>query len=156
MTNPVDTVRKTRVLDTPVFGRDDGTLSGCPAMQEAATVVSRLLDAASHEPTIFLVIHDFVERVPLLEKLSAVIGRADLKTNFLPDVDLTRYGARAQGVSRAHARLHRRGLHFYISDLCSDNGTFIGGKRLVPDVPYILGSGEEVVLGCLKARVLFS
>jgi pSer/pThr/pTyr-binding forkhead associated (FHA) protein len=111
---------------------------------------------AAYEPAVFLIIYELIEHVLLAEKLSVVIGRADMKTGFQPDVDLTRYGAQKHGVSRAHARLHRHGAHFFIADLCSDNGTFIEGKRLTPDVPYVLGSGEELALGCLKVKVLFS
>jgi predicted component of type VI protein secretion system len=51
--------------------------------------------------------------------------------------------------------LHRHGAHFYLTDLSSDNGTSIAGKRLAPDVPYLLRSGDELTLGCLSMKVLF-
>jgi hypothetical protein len=156
MTNQVNTVKQTRILDTPVFRRGDTVPLGIVTALDAATALRRDLETTAYKQAIFLVIQDFVERVLFVEKLSAVIGRADMKTGFLPDIDLTRHGALVHGISRAHARLHRQGAHFYITDLCSDNGTFIGGKRLTPDVPNLLGSGDELVLGCLKMKVLHS
>jgi predicted component of type VI protein secretion system len=44
----------------------------------------------------------------------------------------------------------------YITDLCSDNGTYVAGERLVPDKPHKLRHGDEVILGCLPIQVLFS
>jgi hypothetical protein len=108
------------------------------------------------EQPIFLVMDGQTERVLLTEKPSVVMGRADKRTGFQPDVDLTSHGALVRGISRAHARLYRHGSHLYVADLSSANGTYVGGIRLTPDIPYRLRSGDELTLGCLNIRVLFS
>ena len=107
------------------------------------------------EQAVFLVMDGQTTSVPLAEKPSVVIGRADSKTGFRPDVDLTAHGALVRGISRAHARLYRQGSHLYVADLSSANGTFVGGVRLTPDIPYRLRSGDQLTLGCLNIRVLF-
>jgi hypothetical protein len=150
MIQPAAASLNTRVLNTT---GDTLTLKGNSTLRKAVTTL-RESDSAACEQVVFLVIRGLMERVLLTETQSVVIGRADLNTGFQPDVDLTPYGARGRGISRAHARLHIHQKHLYITDLGSDNGTFIGGKKLSADVPYQLRSGDYVVLGCLNVRVI--
>ena len=49
-------------------------------------------------------------------------------------------------VSRHHARLRRRGNTFVIEDLQSSNGVIVQGKRLLPQVPYELQDGDEILI----------
>ena len=49
-------------------------------------------------------------------------------------------------VSRHHARLRRRGDTFVIEDLRSSNGVTVQGKRLLPQVPYELQDGDEILI----------
>ena len=116
---------------------------------------SRTTDPSICGMTIWVFIRGLVETIDLSNKPCVVLGRSDMYAGFQPDLDLTPYGGRTRGVSRAHVRLHRQGEHLYATDLSSDNGTFIGGRRLVPDVPYMLRSGDEMKLGSLNVRVLF-
>ena len=41
------------------------------------------------------------------------------------------------GISRRHARLEFDGTRWRIIDLDSTNGTYLGGKRLLPAVPEV-------------------
>jgi pSer/pThr/pTyr-binding forkhead associated (FHA) protein len=41
-----------------------------------------------------------------------------------------------------------------ITDLGSSNGTYHAGKRIPPNVPYVLGHGDIVFLGKLRIQVL--
>jgi eukaryotic-like serine/threonine-protein kinase len=50
-------------------------------------------------------------------------------------------------VSRQHARLQIDGIHYWISDLNSKNGTFLGNKRLTPGQPEIWSTGKTVKIG---------
>lgn len=43
-----------------------------------------------------------------------------------------------RAVSRAHARIEKRGDQYYIEDAGSKNGTFLDGKRLEPGTAYLL------------------
>jgi len=150
------TIKKVRNLNTRILvdNGDTLTMSANSPLRRAATIL-READPAICERVVFLMIRGLMERVSLVDKTSLVMGRADHNTGFKPDVDLTPYGARVRGISRAHARLHVHKRHLYVTDLGSDNGTFIAGKRLVPDVPYQLRHGDELVLGCLNVKVIF-
>jgi adenylate cyclase len=56
-------------------------------------------------------------------------------------------------VSRHHARLRRRGNTFLIEDLQSANGVIVQGKRLLPQVPYELQDGDEILI--CSTRMVF-
>src|SRR5215510_15130894 len=56
-------------------------------------------------------------------------------------------------VSRHHARLWRRGNTFIIEDLRSSNGIIVQGKRLLPQVPYKLQDGDEILI--CSTRMVF-
>ena len=86
---------------------------------------------------------------------SIVLGRADVRVRSRPDVDLTPYGALERGVSRQHVRLHVKDDHLYVTDLDSTNGTFLGGKRLEPNVETQLRKGDELLIGRLPVQILF-
>ena len=56
-------------------------------------------------------------------------------------------------VSRRHARLNRRGEHWYVRDMGSTNGTWVNGRRLAAEEEALLGQGDEIELG--GVRLLF-
>jgi hypothetical protein len=104
---------------------------------------------------IILVIRGMVERLVLKDNRSVTLGRSDMKSRFVPDIDLTPYGALDRGVSREHSKLHMEGDHLFITDLDSTNGTFLAGKRLDPHVPTLIRKGDELLLGRLAVQILF-
>lgn len=107
------------------------------------------------EHQLILVIRGMVERLMISEEKPIVLGRSDQHTRYLPDIDLTPYGALDRGVSRAHARLHVRQDRLYVTDLASTNGTFVGGEKLEPYTERLIGKGDELILGRLGIQVLF-
>lgn len=75
------------------------------------------------------------------------IGRWDADGGIFPDVDLDADDPEAK-VSRRHARITKRGEHYYIEDLGSTNGTFVNrGRRLLPGDRQTLHDGDEVIVG---------
>ena len=92
--------------------------------------------------------------VPLTEVVN--IGRLDPMIDSFPGVDLTSDGGQEKGVSRRHATISRRGREVFIEDLGSMNGTFLNGKKLIPHLPEVLKSGDELQLGWLRVRVSFT
>src|SRR5512145_170580 len=56
-------------------------------------------------------------------------------------------------VSRRHARLLRCGHTFSIEDLQSSNGVMVQGRRLLPQVPYELQDGDEILIS--STRMVF-
>lgn len=82
-----------------------------------------------------------------------VIGRSDDGTSYLPDIDLAAFGAREQGISRRHAALVRYHNTVHIIDLGSVNGTYLNGRRLVPEMPLPINIGDSLRLGNLHLLV---
>ena len=84
-----------------------------------------------------------------------VLGRRDPFTGDLPDIDLERFNALDQGVSRKHATIVRRGTSLQIVDSGTPNGSFLNGQKLIPDQPRILRDGDQVRLGKLVLNINF-
>ena len=84
-----------------------------------------------------------------------VLGRRDPFTDDAPVIDLERFNALDQGVSRKHAVIVRRGTSLQIMDSGTPNGSFLNGQRLIPDQPRILRDGDQLRLGKLVLQVSF-
>lgn len=52
-------------------------------------------------------------------------------------------------VSRQHARISCDGGRYYVTDLDSANGTYLGTNRLVPNTPTLWASGKPLRIGDL-------
>ncbi len=79
-----------------------------------------------------------------------IFGRANAQAGTIPDLSLEHYGGREGGVSRRHARLSRRGLHLYLEDLGSTNGSFVNERRLPPNQATRIYPGDVIRLGLLR------
>ncbi len=76
-----------------------------------------------------------------LRHTSLLIGRVSQSRGITPDVDC---GA-DNGVSRRHAQLTTDGQRWWVEDLSSSNGTFIGDATSPPpNTPIPVGSKREV------------
>lgn len=82
-----------------------------------------------------------------------LIGRTDPAKGIHPEIDLGPEGGYDAGVSRKHAVLsHRNGI-YHVEDLASANGTYVNGKRLMPQAAVQLRNGDELKCGTLVLRV---
>ena len=78
--------------------------------------------------------------VPLTVR-SALIGRVSASKHITPDIDCTT----DSGVSRRHAQLTTDGTRWFIEDLGSSNGTFIGDAGgALPEDPIDVGPKREL------------
>lgn len=93
--------------------------------------------------------------IVLVPQAETVIGRRDPIGDYAPEIDLTAYAAYQMGVSRKHAVIQREGIHLYLIDLSSRNGTFLNEKRLAPNEPNLLRTGDEIRLGKIVLRISF-
>jgi len=75
--------------------------------------------------------------VPIGERLALSVGRDSSNDIVLPDPK----------VSRRHARITIQDGKFYVTDLDSTNGTFLGTNRLLPGVAEVWPSGQAVRIG---------
>ncbi|MDX1994234.1 MAG: FHA domain-containing protein [bacterium] len=92
-------------------------------------------------------------RVPAPGVEGYILGRSDNSSSYTPDIDLAEHSAQERGVSRRHAVLVRHKGLVQIIDLDSVNGTFINGKRLTPQIPYNLNSGDKLSLANLDVFI---
>ncbi len=78
--------------------------------------------------------------VPLTVR-SALIGRVSASKHIVPDIDCTT----DSGVSRRHAQLTTDGTRWFVEDLGSSNGTFVGDAGdALPDDPIEVGPKREL------------
>lgn len=83
-------------------------------------------------------------QVVALRNTSILIGRASRSRNISPDIDLSS----DPGISRRHAQLTTDGSRWWVEDLGSSNGTYVGGALdSLPKVPVTVGSKQEVRTG---------
>jgi serine/threonine protein kinase len=83
------------------------------------------------------------------DKDEVLIGRADPRSNIVPDIDLSLYGGGSAGVSRQHARLLRGDDGWAVEDLRSTNGTYVNNQSVSPSRPAPLSDGDSVRCGHL-------
>jgi hypothetical protein len=97
---------------------------------------------------------DSGEMVRLAGQTEFTIGRTAEGQPILPDVDLSRFEAYAQGVSRLHASIKIFNQRVVITDLGSSNGTRVNGQKIVPHVDYPLNHGDMIALGKFTIQIL--
>jgi hypothetical protein len=72
---------------------------------------------------------------------SALVGRTSRSRNIHPDIDLST----DNGISRRHCQLTTDGTRWWVEDLGSSNGTFVGSSiGELPDVPLTPGEKREI------------
>jgi hypothetical protein len=82
--------------------------------------------------------------VVALRNTSILIGRASRSRNIDPDIDLSS----DSGISRRHAQLTTDGSRWFVEDLGSSNGTYVGGAlAALPKTPVAPGQKQEVASG---------
>jgi len=85
-----------------------------------------------------------------------ILGRSDRSDSYTVGIDLSEYGAYQLGLSRKHALIRRNGMQLEVQDIGSRNGTFVGDKRLEPNVPYVVRNGDEIRFGNMVAKLRFA
>ncbi len=91
----------------------------------------------------------------VLEK-PMTLGRAASPTHAEDLIDLQTFNANQHGISRRHCTLSHLENRLYVTDLNSTNGTYLNGKRLIPQEAHIVSHGDRLVLGTLNMTVFFS
>jgi hypothetical protein len=76
-----------------------------------------------------------------LRTSSILIGRVSRSRNIHPDIDLSS----DNGISRRHAQLTTDGTRWFVEDLGSSNGTYVGGSiGAMPTTPVAPGQRQEI------------
>jgi hypothetical protein len=118
-----------------------------------------LLTSIDHErppnDTILLVFGaDQIETVAVPIGNAITLGREHASNRLQPEVNLARYNGLSTGISRRHATIRHDTNGWWIVDLDSSNGSWLGRVSLAPAVPYCLGKVNEVRLGRLDFRIV--
>lgn len=108
---------------------------------------------AAVEPEISLQFQGKLLPVALQMEARTVLGRRDPERSRQPDIDLNEHGAVEMGVSGLHAAIQHTGDGVQIVDMGSTNGTYVNGRRLIPNQTYILRDGDEIRLSRLTAHI---
>ncbi len=77
--------------------------------------------------------------VPLVKK-SNLIGRTSQSRGIDPELDL----GSDTGISRRHAQLTTDGSRWFVEDLGSSNGTYVGAPGPLPTTPIPTGQKSEI------------
>jgi hypothetical protein len=164
-----DNESKSKSVDPETTDPTDETLSRTNLdARETAVIPTRQLRRSSKntdklseeirhkdDREIILVIRGIIERFVIPKDRKLMLGRSNARMRFVPDIDLTPYGALDRGVSRAHAQIWIENGDLYIEDMESTNGTYINNEPVPPNQPKRVTSGNELMLGRLAIQVLF-
>lgn len=107
-----------------------------------------------NEVLVSLYLSDSGQAIPLRGKIEFTLGRGTSGGLVTPDIDLNKYQALANGVSRMHASVKFVDNKIYIVDLGSSNGTRVNGKKVSPESAKQLHNGDFVALGKLKMQIM--
>jgi pSer/pThr/pTyr-binding forkhead associated (FHA) protein len=94
-----------------------------------------------------LVVKASGHRILLPEDGELILGRLDPLTRVKPDIDLTFEDRLDRGISRMHASINGWQGRYELTDLGSNNGTWLNDHRLPLQRAPILQVGDEVRLG---------
>ena len=79
-----------------------------------------------------------------------------MKAAQAPDfLDLSPMHASTLGVSRRHIMIRRTLSGYEVTDLSSRNGSWLNGERLVPNKPYPLHSGSQLLIGRMRLLIMY-
>jgi hypothetical protein len=86
-------------------------------------------------------------RLNLGANSEVLVGRVDPVSGVFPDVDLTSHGGDEGGVSRRHLKITLAGNQYFVQDMNSTNGSWIGQNRVQPGARVPLNNGDQLRLG---------
>lgn len=118
------------------------------------TAPLQTIQPQSRRNSVVMFIAGHKEPLVLTAKEAITFGRS-VSQNLQSHVDLSRYNAVDNGVSRLHARLSLANETFFLEDLNSVNGTFLNGEPLKPETPVPLHSADEVRFGRMRFYIYF-
>jgi hypothetical protein len=107
------------------------------------------------ENGIALYVADYVAPIAIREEQAFIVGRKLSDIQVEKFVDLTPYGAHANGVSSRHIMIRKKVHGYEIIDLGSTNGTMVNEHKLRPNVAYPLPSGAQVHMGKLSLYPIY-
>jgi len=99
------------------------------------------------QSSILVRIQNQADPIKLAPKDELMLGRADVRSEWMPDLDMSSFGGAELGVSRRHAAIRRGENTLMLVDLGSANGTTVNGIPVSADEPHPLADGTVITLG---------
>ncbi len=122
---------------------------------ESKAVLETAQSGVTEDTILKLEISGGPQPLMVLPKREVMVGRKDLTTGTLPDLDLTPFAGYRMGVSRRHAVFRMYDRRIEVVDLGSSNGSRLNGVVLHPHQPYLLRDGDILTFGKMEMRVSF-
>ena len=118
------------------------------------TPISRTADPLPLGAELCLDIQGAIIITEILNKL--YVGRENDFDDFSAFINLEKFDALEQGVSRLHAAIQlTKDRELKVIDLGSINGTFINGTAIQPFQEYVVQEGDHIHFGSLIATVRY-
>ena len=114
-----------------------------------------LADYFSQDAALLIAIRGNKSVLEAFPRERLVIGRGLPKMKGQPFLDLTPYDGEAMGVSRNHAEIRFVNNTLVVTDLDSDNGTYINDIRLYPHEIRVLHNNDVLRVGKLDMKLSF-
>jgi len=114
-----------------------------------------LVDYFGPKSTLLIAIRGVKGILEAFPRSKMMIGRGFSPVQGQPFLDLSTFDGEALGVSRYHLEIRFLNNTLVITDLDSDNGTYVNGSRLYPYEIRVLHNGDELCLGKLTMKVSF-
>ncbi len=92
---------------------------------------------------------------PIVVHLNQPVSFGRISNESKNHIDLSKYGAIDQGVSRVHAFLHHKDGRFFLEDNSSVNGSFVDGEPARASELTMVQNGDEIRLGKLRMYIYF-
>jgi hypothetical protein len=120
------------------------------------TAPLRAIPPESRRDAVVLFVAGYSESpITLTVQQPVSFGRATSTSNFRSHIDLSKYEAVNQGVSRVHMYLHNQDGEFYVEDADTVNGTFVNGDPIQPHALVKVRNADEIRLGQLRMYIYF-
>jgi len=129
--------------------------TAAPTRQLEDTLTKKPTEFFTKDSTLLIAIRGAKGVLEAFPRDKMLIGRGFSPVPGQPFLDLTAYGGDSLGVSRYHVEIRFLNNTLVLTDLDSDNGTFVNEDRVYPYEIRVLHSNDELRLGKLAMKLSF-
>lgn len=151
---PVSAKELQNAISSIIHRRKSGTDPYMTRHLPGTAPLQAIAPETRHDAAVLFVAGHSETPITLTVKDQVSLGRTSTAT-IRTHIDLTRYHAAENGVSRIHAFIHHKDNAFHVEDADSVNGTFLNGQPLQPRTLVALNNADEIRLGQLRLYIYF-
>lgn len=147
--------RELRHVVSSLISQHESGLSSLRTRHLVGTAPLQAIEPESRREAVVLFVAGHSESPITLSVRQPITFGRSIEGNNKYQVDLSRFNAIDNGVSRRHMILHPKGGDFYIEDADSVNGTFLNGDPIEPHKLIKLDNADEIRLGQMRMYIYF-